>query len=61
MKKIAMLLVGVITLFLIGSTFAQDIGPEAGKLYNEGNSLLKAGNYKGAIENYNNALAIEKD
>lgn len=61
MKKIAMLLLGVTTLFFIGSTFAQDMNPEAGKLYNEGNSLLKAGNYNGAIENYNNALTIEKD
>jgi tetratricopeptide (TPR) repeat protein len=37
------------------------MSPEAGKLYNEGNSLLKAGNYSGAIEKYDKALAIEKD
>ncbi len=61
MKKIAMLLLGTTILLFIGSAFAQDMSPEAGKLYNEGNSLLKAGNYNGAIENYNNALAIEKD
>lgn len=42
-------------------SFAQDMSPEAGKLYNEGNSMLKAGNYNGAIENYDKALAIEKD
>lgn len=41
--------------------FAQDMNPEAGKLYNEGNSLLKAGNYNGAVEKYNAALNIEKD
>ena len=35
--------------------------PEAGKLYNEGNALLKAGNVNGAIEKYNAALQIEKD
>lgn len=35
--------------------------PEAGKLYNEGNALLKDGNVNGAIEKYNSALAIEKD
>ncbi|MGB5528435.1 MAG: tetratricopeptide repeat protein [Ignavibacteriaceae bacterium] len=44
-----------------GFSLAQDMSPEAGKLYNEGNSLLKAGNYNGAISNYDKALAIEKD
>ena len=33
---------------------------EAIKLFNEGNSLLNAGNYNGAIENYQKALNIEK-
>lgn len=42
-------------------SFAQEMDPDAGKLYNEGNSLLKAGNYKGAIDSYDKALAIEKD
>ncbi len=41
--------------------FAQEMNPEAGKLYNEANSLLKAGNFRGAIDNYDKALAIEKD
>lgn len=40
---------------------AQEMNPDAGKLYNEGNGLLKAGNYNGAISNYDKALAIEKD
>ena len=35
--------------------------PEAGKLYNEGNQKLKPGNYSGAVESYDKALAIEKD
>lgn len=43
------------------TNFAQDMNPEAGKLYNEGNSQLNAGNYNGAIDNYKKALAIEKD
>lgn len=48
--------------FVISVTvFAQEMKPEAGKLYNEGNSLLKAGNYNGAVDKYNQALAIEKD
>jgi tetratricopeptide (TPR) repeat protein len=61
MKKIARLLLGATLLFFVSNTFAQDMSPEAGVLYNEGNSLLKAGNYNGAIDNYNKALAIEKD
>ncbi|MFN3874178.1 MAG: tetratricopeptide repeat protein, partial [Ignavibacterium sp.] len=49
------------TLFVSLNSFAQEMKPEAGKLYNEGNSLLKAGNYNGAVEKYDQALAIEKD
>jgi len=45
----------------IGSLFPQEMNPEAGKLYNEGNSFLKAGNYTAAISSYDKALAIEKD
>jgi tetratricopeptide (TPR) repeat protein len=54
----------IVFLFILAAsfiTFAQDMSPEAGVLYNEGNSMLKAGNYNGAIENYDKALAIEKD
>jgi len=53
----------LLLIFLLTSvfTFAQEMSVEAGKLYNEGNSLLKAGNYNGAISDYDKALAIEKD
>lgn len=34
---------------------------DADKLYNEGNSLFRAGNFSGAIEKYKAALAIAKD
>ncbi len=34
---------------------------DADKLYNEGNSLFRAGNYSGAIEKYRAALAVAKD
>jgi len=51
----------VITFFLASISFAQEMNPDAGKLYNEGNSQLKAGNYNGAIGSYDKALAIEKD
>lgn len=40
---------------------AQDMKPEAGKLYNEGNALLKDGNTSAAIQKYDAALQIEKD
>jgi tetratricopeptide (TPR) repeat protein len=57
------LIFSAVLIFLFGSVllFGQDMNVEAGKLYNEGNSLLKAGNYQGAISNYDKALAIEKD
>jgi len=61
MKKIAVILSYIFVLFLMGNVFAQDMNPDAGKLYNEGNGMLKAGNYNGAIDNYNKALDIEKD
>jgi tetratricopeptide (TPR) repeat protein len=56
----------IITLSLLvflaaGNIFSQDMNPDAGKLFNAGNELLKTGNYKGAIENYDKALTIEKD
>ena len=54
-------MLGVFLYLFISNGFAQDMSPEAGKLYNAGNKLLKEGNYNGAIDNYNNALAIEKD
>lgn len=41
--------------------FSQEMDPEAGKLYNEGNALLKAGNYNGAIQKYDEALKISRD
>jgi tetratricopeptide (TPR) repeat protein len=61
MKKLVMLMFGVFLYLFISNGFAQDMNPDAGKLYNAGNKLLKEGNYSGAIDNYNNALAIEKD
>lgn len=51
----------ILILALSVTIFPQDMKPEAGKLYNEGNSQLKAGNYNGAISSYDKALAIEKD
>ncbi len=62
MKKIQ--LIAVALLFsLTGILFGQDaeMNVEAAKLYNEGNKQLKAGNFNGALENYNKALKIDKD
>ena len=61
MKKFAVILSATFFLLFVTIVSAQDMNPDAGKLYNEGNSLLKAGNYNGAIEDYNKALNIEKD
>jgi tetratricopeptide (TPR) repeat protein len=41
--------------------FSQDMKPDAGKLYNDGNALLKNGDANGAIQKYDAALNIEKD
>ncbi len=62
MKQNKVFPISLLVFFILSFvTFAQDMNPEAGKLYNEGNSQLKAGNYNGAISNYDKALAIEKD
>lgn len=50
-----------LALLITASAFAQDMKPEAGKLYNDGNQKLKAGNYTGAVDSYDKALAIEQD
>lgn len=51
-----------LVLFAVSLT-AQSLedNPDAGKLYNEGNKLSKSGNYLGAIEKYDAALAMVKD
>lgn len=62
MSKLSKVLLMISFVFLIvGISFAQDMKPDAAKLYNDGNSLLKEGNYSGAIKNYNQALVIEQD
>jgi len=49
-------------LFILSATlFSQDMPPDAAKSYNEGNKLMKAGNYEGAIAQYNDALKTSKD
>jgi tetratricopeptide (TPR) repeat protein len=62
MKKInAILYVFLFMLIGSGVLLSQDMSAEAGQLYNEGNKMLKAGNYDGALQKYNSALNMEKD
>ncbi len=61
MKKLSKGILYLILVIFNGAIIAQNMNPEAAKLYNEGNELLKAENYKAAIETFDKALAIEKD
>jgi len=60
MKKIKMILT-VIVSFVSLNIVAQDMPADAAKEYNEGNKLLKAGNYDGAVKHYQEALKTSKD
>lgn len=59
--SIKVLSVLFIVLLITVSAFAQNMKPEAGKLYNDGNQKLKSGDYAAAVESYNKALAIDND
>jgi tetratricopeptide (TPR) repeat protein len=61
MMRRSILALSLMVFLAAGTLFSQEMDPEAGKLFNAGNELLKSGNYKGAIENYDKALTIEKD
>lgn len=58
-----MKLLKVIFLSLIFIRFlsAQEMNPDAAKLYNDGNQKMKEGNYSSAIQLYDQALKIQKD
>jgi tetratricopeptide (TPR) repeat protein len=56
-----MLLMIAFLFFIVNAAFAQEMKPDAAKLYNDGNTLLKEGNYDGAIKKYDASLNIEKD
>lgn len=53
----------LIMIFVIAaaSVFAQDMKPDAAKLYNDGNQKMKVGNFSSAIQSYDQALKIEQD
>lgn len=59
LKKLAG--VFLIFLFAAGSIVAQEMDPEAAKNYNEGNQKLKAGDYQGAIDLFDQALEKATD
>lgn len=61
MKSSRLFSIVLIVLLFSTLSLAQEMKPEAGKLYNEGNALLKSGNAIAALEKYNAALQIEKD
>ena len=62
MRKIKTLTYCLFFIFIALSTaFGQEMKPEAAKLYNDGNKMLKEGNYDNAIKNYDQALKIEED
>lgn len=50
-----------LAMLIIGVASAQDMKPDAAKLYNEGNKYLKEGNYDAALKNYDAALKIDQD
>ncbi|MFA3781552.1 tetratricopeptide repeat protein [Melioribacteraceae bacterium 4301-Me] len=62
MKRFASLIV-LISLLVGFESYAQknEMDVEAAKAYNEGNSLLKAGNYEGAVKQYDIALKTSTD
>jgi tetratricopeptide (TPR) repeat protein len=53
----------ILFIFLLANvhSFSQEMKPDAAKLYNDANGMLKAGNYQGAVSEYDKALAIEQD
>lgn len=51
----------VIYVFISSLLIAQDMNPDAAKLYNEGNQKMKEGNFSAAIQLYDQALKIQKD
>ncbi|MCR4416845.1 MAG: tetratricopeptide repeat protein [Ignavibacteria bacterium] len=50
----------IIILFTL-SLQAQEMNPEAAKLYNDGNQKMKEGNFSAALQLYEQALKIQKD
>jgi tetratricopeptide (TPR) repeat protein len=58
LKKITFL--SILTLVLLSTAAVAQSNNDAKKLFNEGNALLKSGDFEGAIVKYNGALKLEK-
>jgi len=58
MKSLKLIFINILFAF---SIYAQDMNPDAAKLYNEGNQKMKEGNFSVALQLYEQALAIQKD
>ena len=58
LKNIAFL--SVLALLLLASPSMAQSNNDAKKLFNDGNALLKSGDFEGAISKYDAALKIEK-
>lgn len=48
-------------IFISVSLFAQEMDAEAAKLFNQGNTQMKQGDYNAAINSYNSAIKIQND
>ena len=59
MKLLFTALFVFVSLTLLAQT--AEMNPDAATLYNEGNSLVKSGQYNAALEKYDQALAIEQN
>ncbi len=59
MKKLS---IAILSLILFSASFVlgQEISQDAAPLYNEGNKLIKSGQYSAAVEKYNAAIAIQE-
>ncbi len=59
MKKLS---ISILSILLLSASFifGQEMSQEAAPLYNEGNKLIKSGQYAGAIEKYDAAIAIQE-
>ena len=59
MNKLSISILSLL-LFSVSIIFGQEMSQEAAPLYNEGNKLYKSGQYNGAIEKYDAAIAIQE-
>ena len=59
MNKLSISIISLL-LFSASFIFGQEINQDAAPLYNEGNKLIKSGQYSAAVEKYNAAIAIQE-